>query len=102
VNQTAPWIVYILECGDGTLYTGIATDLARRLAAHESGRGARYTRGRGPFTLLYAEPQASRSLAARREIAIKALDRAAKLRLSAAFTPARGSVRAPGGAWRSK
>ena len=51
------WTVYILSCADGTLYTGITNDLPRRLAQHEAGRGAKYTRGRGPFSLLYAEPQ---------------------------------------------
>ena len=82
-SQSAPWSVYILECADGTLYTGITTDLERRLAAHASGRGAKYTRGRAPFTVLYAERLDTRSLASRRERAIKALDRAAKLRLAA-------------------
>jgi len=49
------WYVYILRCGDGTLYTGITDDVDRRLAAHRAGRGAKYTRGRGPLELVYLE-----------------------------------------------
>ena len=76
-----PWYVYILRCGDGTLYTGITDDVEKRLAAHRSGHGAKYTRGRGPLTLLYTEVQANRAAASRRECAIKALPRREKLRL---------------------
>ena len=50
-----PYYLYILRCGDNSLYTGITTDVARRLAAHQSGKGAKYTRGRGPLTLVYQE-----------------------------------------------
>ncbi|MCU0841399.1 MAG: GIY-YIG nuclease family protein [Thiobacillaceae bacterium] len=83
------WQVYILRCADGSLYTGITTDLARRLAEHngeggKGGLGARYTRARRPVTLAHAEGFASRAEAARREAALKALDRAAKLALIAA------------------
>ena len=49
------WIVYILRCKDDTLYTGITDDLARRMAAHNSGKGAKYTRGRGPVEVVYTE-----------------------------------------------
>ena len=77
------WTVYILRCGDGTLYTGITNDLPRRLAAHRSGKGAKYTRGRGPLALLYAEEQPDRSTASRREAAIKALSRKEKEALAA-------------------
>ncbi|MEJ5210698.1 MAG: GIY-YIG nuclease family protein [Burkholderiales bacterium] len=77
------WIVYMLRCRDGSLYTGITTDLAARLAAHNAGRGARYTRGRLPVTLVYQEPAADRSAALRRERAIKRLRPAAKRRLIA-------------------
>ena len=77
------WTVYILRCGDGTLYTGITNDLPRRLAAHRSGKGAKYTRGRGPLALLYAEEQPDRSTASRREAAIKALSREEKEALAA-------------------
>ena len=49
------WTVYILRCADGTLYTGITNDLSRRIAEHESGQGAKYTKGRGPFQLVFEE-----------------------------------------------
>jgi len=77
---TAAWFVYMLRCADGSLYTGITTDIDRRLAEHngEGTLGARYTRPRRPVQLAYAEPAASRSEASRREAAIKRLDRAAK------------------------
>ena len=65
--------VYMLECGDGSLYTGWTNDLARRLAAHQSGRGAKYTRGRAPVRLVYAEQCTDKSAALRREAAVKAL-----------------------------
>jgi putative endonuclease len=73
------WCVYLLRCGDGTLYTGITNDLSRRLAAHRAGRGARYTRGRAPLKLLHSEPAATRSEAQRREHALKRLRRRDKL-----------------------
>ena len=71
----SPWWVYVLECVDGTLYTGITTDLERRLAQHNGERpgGARCTRARRPVRLAYAEPQSDRSAAARREVEIKRL-----------------------------
>jgi len=72
------YCVYILECSDGSFYTGITTDLARRVAAHNAGRGARYTRSRRPVRVIYAEPAGDRAAAARRERAIKRLPRAAK------------------------
>ena len=75
------WIVYMLECADNTLYTGITNDLDRRLAAHAAGKGARYTKGRGPFRLMYSETCAGRAEASWRETAIKLLDWATKLRL---------------------
>ena len=75
------WVLYILECGDGTLYTGITDDLPRRLKAHESGKGAKYTRGRGPLKLRYQESCESHSAALRREIAVKRLTREGKLAL---------------------
>ena len=74
--------VYMLECGDGSLYTGWTNDLARRLAAHQSGRGAKYTRGRAPVRLVYAEQCTDKSAALRREAAVKALPRARKLELA--------------------
>ena len=75
--------MYILECEDGTLYTGIARDLARRLRQHngELAGGPRYTRGRRPVRLLWSDTVVDRSLAQRREAAIKNLSRDAKLQL---------------------
>ena len=75
------WILYILECKDGTYYTGITDDLERRLAAHSSGKGAKYTRGRGPLALRYTERCADRSAALRRECEIKKLRREQKIQL---------------------
>ncbi len=70
--------VYILECADGTLYTGYTTDVERRLAEHNAGAGARYTRGRTPVRLVHTEDFATKSEAMRREYAIKQLRRARK------------------------
>ena len=81
------YLVYILRCGDGTLYTGCTNDLPRRLQAHQSGRGAKYTRSRLPVELVYQEAVPDRSAALRREAAIKRLDRRRKLALIAAFRP---------------
>lgn len=78
-----PWFVYILRCGDDTLYTGITTDVGRRIEEHNAGKapGARYTRSRRPVVLAYTEEAASRALASRREAVIKRLDRSSKLAL---------------------
>lgn len=75
------WTVYMLECADTSLYTGITVDLARRLEAHSKGKGAKYTRHRGPFTVVFTERQETRSQALKREAAIKALTREGKLGL---------------------
>lgn len=75
------WTVYILRCADDSLYTGITNDLEGRLASHNSGAGARYTRSRLPVELVYQEPAADRSAASKREAAIKALSRRSKLAL---------------------
>jgi putative endonuclease len=75
------WTVYILECRDDTLYTGITNDLDRRLGEHEAGQGAKYTRGRGPLKLVYQERCTDRSAATRRETEIKAMSRGKKLAL---------------------
>ena len=72
---------YIVRCADGSLYTGWTTDLDRRMAAHNAGTGAKYTRSRGPVTLVYHESFETREEALRRECAIKKLRRAEKLRL---------------------
>lgn len=75
------WHLYLLRCGDGTLYCGIAVDVAARLKQHETGKGAKYTRGRGPLELVYEESCGGRSEALVRERVVKALTRDAKLRL---------------------
>ncbi|ULA68171.1 MAG: Endonuclease [Nitrospira sp.] len=75
------WIVYILECADGSLYTGITNDLERRMRSHTSGKGAKYTKRRGPFTVRYTESVDSKGAALQREAAIKALNRSAKVAL---------------------
>ena len=72
------WSLYVLHCGDGSLYTGITVDVAQRLATHAAGRGARYTRGRGPLTLAAKASCRDRSSALRAEHAFKQLTRAAK------------------------
>lgn len=80
--------VYILLCGDGTLYTGYTNDLSRRLAVHNAGKGAKYTRSRLPVSLKYWEELPNKSSALRRERAIKSLTRREKLALIQSFLPA--------------
>ena len=75
------WHLYILRCRDGSLYTGITTDVERRLEAHRRGKGAKYTRGRGPLELVYREECGDHSAALKRELEIKALPRAKKQEL---------------------
>ena len=72
------WYLYILRCRDNTLYTGITTDVEKRLEAHRSGKGAKYTRGRAPLELVYQESCGSHSNALKREAEIKKLPRTAK------------------------
>lgn len=84
------WFCYLVECADGSLYCGVTNDLAKRVEAHNAGKGARYTSGRRPVKLLWSEACATRGDALRRELAVKALSRAAKLKLTKA-----GSPRAP-------
>lgn len=79
------WYVYILRCGDGSLYTGITVDLNKRLAAHRSGKGAKYTRGRGPLELVHSEICTTHSDALRRELEIKALPREEKKKMIGRF-----------------
>lgn len=79
------WYVYILLCGDQTLYCGITDDVQRRLAVHRSGKGAKYTRGRGPLELVYTEECISYSDALKRECSIKKLRRTEKLKLIDAY-----------------
>ena len=79
-----PWFIYIVRCRDGTYYTGITTDLARRIAEHNSpGGGAKYTRPRRPVTLVHSESAPSRATAAHREHQIKKLKVAGKIQLIA-------------------
>ena len=80
----AAW-TYILECADGSYYIGWTNDLPRRLAAHNAGRGAKYTRGRGPVTLRYREETLDKPAALRREAAIKRLSRTGKQALIAVY-----------------
>jgi putative endonuclease len=75
------WYVYLACCNDGSLYTGIAKDVAARIAAHDAGKGARYTKGRGPLTLLALRRCASKGDALRLELAVKRLSRQEKERL---------------------
>ena len=75
------WYVYILRCGDDSLYTGCTDNVPRRLAAHQSGKGAKYTRSRLPVSLIYQEEVPDKPAALRREAAIKRLTRSQKLKL---------------------
>ncbi len=75
------WYVYLLRCKDDTLYCGITDDILRRIAAHNAGKGAKYTRGRGPVELVYQEELETYSDALRREYAIKQLTRQQKRKL---------------------
>jgi predicted GIY-YIG superfamily endonuclease len=76
-----PWFLYILECVDGTFYTGVTNDLERRFKMHEAGRASKYTRTRRPVKLLYQEKLSTRTQALVRECAVKALPRKSKERL---------------------
>ena len=83
------YYVYLLRCADGTLYTGFTNNLARRLTAHNAGKGAKYTRGRRPVELVYWESFSNKSSALRREYAIKQLPRRQKLTLIQSSVPSR-------------
>ena len=78
------WFVYIVRCADRSLYTGVTTDATRRVAEHNEGRGARYTRSRGPVSLVYVESAEDRGAALRREHEIKRMTAQGKKRLVAA------------------
>jgi predicted GIY-YIG superfamily endonuclease len=78
IKMEHTWKLYILRCGDGTLYTGITTDVEKRLETHRSGKGAKYTRGRAPLELVYSEECGSHSDGLRRELEIKRLTREEK------------------------
>lgn len=75
------WFVYMVRCSDGTLYTGVTTDVVRRVAEHNGSKAAKYTRARQPVTLAYSEPVPSRVAATRREVVLKALSRGMKEKL---------------------
>jgi len=77
-----PWYVYIVRCVDGSLYTGTSTDVVARVATHNAGKGAKYTRSRLPVLLVYTEHAASRSLALKREAVIKRLSHQGKAALA--------------------
>ena len=74
-EEKGAWYLYILRCGDNTLYTGITTDVEKRFAAHCAGRGAKYTRGRGPLVLVYRELCVTHSDALKREMEVKSMRR---------------------------
>jgi predicted GIY-YIG superfamily endonuclease len=80
-QSAGAWIVYIVQCADATLYTGITNNLERRLNQHNAGTASRYTRRRLPVVLIYHEAQPTRSAALKRELEIKKLSRTAKQRL---------------------
>ena len=86
------WYVYILRCGDGSLYAGYTNDIPRRLARHQSGRGAKYTRSRLPVALAYQEELPDKSAALRREAAVKRMTRPQKLSLIAAAQEKKSSA----------
>ena len=75
------WYLYILKCKDGTFYTGITTDVEKRLEMHRSGKGAKYTRGRGPLELVYSETCENHSQALKREWEVKKLPKEQKMQL---------------------
>lgn len=77
-KQPSVWFLYIARCADGSLYTGITTDVPRRIEQHNAGTASRYTRSRRPVRIEYHEPHVSRSAASKRESAVKAMTRRAK------------------------
>ena len=96
-SDDGAWFVYVLECGDGSLYCGIARDVAARFLQHERGKGARYTRGRGPLRVAGKARCRTKGEALRVEYALKQLDRSDKLALIAKPTGVASFVRR----WRS-
>lgn len=98
---SSPWYIYILQCADNTLYTGVATDVSARLATHNAGKGAKYTRGRLPAVLRYQESAANRSTALQREHAIKKM-RAADKRLLIAHQAQSEPAPSPGSRAKTK
>jgi putative endonuclease len=92
----SPWIVYMLRCRDRSLYTGITNDLPKRVATHQAGRGAAYTRSRRPVKVVYQERARDRGAALRREAAIKRLTRTEKLALLRSRRTRRSKTRRAG------
>jgi putative endonuclease len=90
--KTAVWTVYILECADKTLYTGITVDIDRRVDEHDSGLGAKYTKGRGPVKVVYRKTYPDRSTASKWELQIKQMKRADKLMLIKDYRVEKGFV----------
>ncbi len=78
--EASGWVLYVAECADGSYYTGITKDVEKRIAAHNSGKGAKYTASRAPVKLLFQEPQAGYSAALRREYQVKKLSKGRKRR----------------------
>ncbi len=85
MNSTQKYHVYILECADGTLYTGITTDVLRRFREHQEGIGSRYTRAKKAVTIVYCEEAGGRGDASKREIALKKMSRKEKMTLIASW-----------------
>ncbi len=77
-NKPTDWFLYMVRCHNGHLYTGISTDVARRFAAHQAGKGAKYLRGKGPLELVYQKKIGTRSQALKAEIMVKNMPRPAK------------------------
>lgn len=88
-NENSTWFVYILRCSDGSYYTGITNSVAKRLKKHNTGNGAKYTKGRRPVALVYRERRASRSSALKRERQIKKWKRPDKEKLVRGFPAVR-------------
>jgi len=101
-SETGRWFCYVLQCADGTFYTGITTSIERRLALHNRGRASRYTRGRLPVRLVYAAPYEDRSSASRREIEVKKMSPAEKRRLGTTNANGPGAPPAPEPSVRSR
>ena len=80
------WVLYILSCKDGSLYTGVTDNLERRLSQHNEGKGAKYTRGRAPLSLVYLEQCENKSHALRREIAVKKMSKVQKQSLCETYS----------------
>ena len=81
MTKNSQWYIYIIRCADNTLYTGISNHLEKRIGSHNSGNGAKYTKGRGPVELIYKEKSQDKSTASKREAEIKKLTKKEKLKL---------------------